>query len=153
MGHRDIKRVSLDFDWPLNKVWDGYLVPSGTKPCENCDGTGRKEHPVKLQTEDGVCWWCDGSGRQDRYVGPPEGPGWQLWETTSEGSPTSPVFETPEALARWATDNATVFASMKATYAEWYQMITGGTLDVDSLGAIVGDAPMTFFGRVREPER
>lgn len=30
---------------------------------------------------------------------PPEGPGWQMWETCSEGSPISPVFETAEELA------------------------------------------------------
>jgi hypothetical protein len=27
---------------------------------------------------------------------PPEGEGWQLWETVSEGSPISPVFPTKE---------------------------------------------------------
>lgn len=31
-------------------------------------------------------------------TGPPTGDGWQLWETTSEGSPTTPVFETAEEL-------------------------------------------------------
>lgn len=32
---------------------------------------------------------------------PPEGEGYQLWETVSEGSPQSPVFDTPEGLAVW----------------------------------------------------
>ncbi len=32
---------------------------------------------------------------------PPEGEGWQLWETVSEGSPVSPVFESAEQLADW----------------------------------------------------
>jgi hypothetical protein len=147
MGHRDVKRVPLDFNWPLNKVWDGYLTPARTETCQECNGSGRG---------DGSGGWCRAycnEGTVDVYEGPPEGPGWQLWETTSEGSPISPVFKTGEELAHWATDHATVFASMKATYAEWYQMITGDTLDVDSLGAIVGGAPMTFFGRVREPEQ
>lgn len=27
MGHRTVKRVPLDFDWPLNKVWLGYCFP------------------------------------------------------------------------------------------------------------------------------
>lgn len=143
MGHRDVKRVPLDFDWPINKVWDGYVTPDGTEPCDGCSGSGRYE--------DHECWECDGSGLQGRYVGPPEGPGWQLWETTSEGSPQSPVFETPAKLAAWCEDNATVFASMKATYGEWYQMITGDTLDVGSLVA-VSDEGLTFLGRL-EPER
>jgi hypothetical protein len=139
MGHRDVKRVPLDFDWPLDKVWGGYLVPSGTEPCEECDGTGA------YHQED--CLDCDGSGRQGIYEGPPEGPGWQLWETTTEGSPQSPVFETPEQLAAWCTDNATVFASMKATYSEWIRMIVGDTLDVGSLGITTGGGPMTFVQR------
>lgn len=29
---REIKRVPLDFDWPLNKVWKGYVNPH-FKPC------------------------------------------------------------------------------------------------------------------------
>lgn len=39
-----------------------------------------------------------------RY-GPPAGDGWQLWETTSEGSPISPVFSNPEDLAEWMVHN------------------------------------------------
>ena len=41
---------------------------------------------------------------------PPTGPGYQIWETVSEGSPISPVFETPAALAahmattKWGAD-------------------------------------------------
>jgi len=32
MGHRELKRVPMDFDWPLNKVWKGYINPH-SKPC------------------------------------------------------------------------------------------------------------------------
>src|SRR5438067_1902821 len=35
---REIRRVPLDFDWPLNKVWDGFLMPDrlhGEK-CPDC---------------------------------------------------------------------------------------------------------------------
>lgn len=35
----------------------------------------------------------------------PEGPGYQLWQTVSEGGPVSPVFEKPEGLAQWLVDN------------------------------------------------
>ena len=30
---------------------------------------------------------------------------WQMYEQTSEGTPISPVMESPEALARWLVDN------------------------------------------------
>lgn len=36
----------------------------------------------------------------------PEGPGYQLWETVSEGSPVSPVFEKAEEMAQWLAANA-----------------------------------------------
>ena len=47
-------------------------------------------------------------------VDPPEDEGWQLWETTTEGFPVSPVFKTLEVLAKWCEENATVFADIKA---------------------------------------
>lgn len=37
---REIKRVALDFDWPLSKVWEGYVNPHYRK-CRGCDdGSG-----------------------------------------------------------------------------------------------------------------
>jgi len=60
-----------------------------------------------------TCPECDGHGSIEAYPGqrddaenwehsePPTGEGWQLWETTTEGSPVSPVFATDRDLARW----------------------------------------------------
>lgn len=43
-----------------------------------------------------------------------------MYEDTSEGTPISPAFATPEELARWLTDNgASAFGSMTATYEQW----------------------------------
>lgn len=65
-----------------------------------------------------VCATCDGHGGLEAYPGqreeaeawereePPTGEGWQLWQTVSEGGPISPVFETPEELARWMASPA-----------------------------------------------
>ena len=75
----------------------------------------------------GECEHCKGEGEvwentgyqylRDNWVQiePPTGDGYQLWETTSEGSPESPVFETLEALCEWCEDNATTFSDYKAT--------------------------------------
>jgi len=46
-----------------------------------------------------------------------------LWETTTEGSPASPVFETLDALCEWCEENATIFANIKAAKEEWKQML------------------------------
>lgn len=59
----------------------------------------------------------------------PEGTatGWCMYETTSEGTPISPVFETPEALARWLADTgASSFGHMTATYEQWLRTAQAG---------------------------
>jgi hypothetical protein len=246
---RKVRRVPLDFDWPLNEVWSGFLSPDRFNeiPCEPCDGRGYSPHARHLHdlwygyvpfdpastgsqalqwdtpavrqfaernvasapdfygtgswavmregqrlaklwngqwchhlTQDDVdalvaagrlmdfthtctrkdgwqkieppvtptaaqvnewsltgfghdsinasivvrarcerkgfeetCSACGGHGSTEAYEGqraeaeaweesgPPEGEGWQLWETVSEGSPISPVFATADELAAW----------------------------------------------------
>ena len=63
---------------------------------------------------------------------PEEATHYMMYENTSEGTPISPAFATPEELARWLVDNkASVFADMVATYEEWMQIIVGdGTCGV-----------------------
>lgn len=65
---------------------------------------------------DDTCPTCKGHASIEAYPGqraeaeawepsePPEGVGWQLWETVSEGSPISPVFATADELAAWMSD-------------------------------------------------
>ncbi len=58
--------------------------------CERCEG-------------EGVVWESRALKRlHDEWEStfPPEGEGWQVWETVSEGSPISPVFATAEELAK-----------------------------------------------------
>ena len=43
-----------------------------------------------------------------------------MYEDTSEGTPISPAFATPEELARWLADSgASSFAGYTATYEQW----------------------------------
>lgn len=43
-----------------------------------------------------------------------------MYEDTSEGTPISPAFSTPEELARWLADTgASAFGDMTATYEQW----------------------------------
>jgi hypothetical protein len=38
---RELRRVALDFDWPVNKVWAGFLNPLHTaRQCSACEGSG-----------------------------------------------------------------------------------------------------------------
>lgn len=39
---REVRRVPLDFDWPLSSTWRGYLLPESLRlpPCTACGGEG-----------------------------------------------------------------------------------------------------------------
>lgn len=86
----------------------------------------------------GLCPTCNGHASVEAYPGqraeaegwqptePPSGEGWQMWETTSDGSPMSPVFSTPDELAAWlAESGASLFGSTTAPREQWYRIITG----------------------------
>ena len=50
-----------------------------------------------------------------------------MYETTSEGTPISPAFATPEELARWLADNgASTFGDSTGTYEQWLSVCRGG---------------------------
>lgn len=57
-----------------------------------------KRVPLDFDAPRGVVW--SGYLVPECRREPPEGEGWQVWETVSEGSPISPVFATAEELAR-----------------------------------------------------
>lgn len=42
-----IKRVALDFSWPLAMPWKGYINPYAPKPCE-CGGSGRSPYAQRV---------------------------------------------------------------------------------------------------------
>lgn len=128
---RELKRVPLDFDYPLNTVWYGYYdkeisfchdrYPAG---CIGCKAYA-KIKGIEIEKL-GCPKFHEFYGIQKNLsnkVEPPEGDGYQLWETTSEGSPVSPVFTTLDELCDWCEDNATTFGSYKATKDEWKRML------------------------------
>ena len=46
---RELKRVALDFDWPINTTWEGYLNPHYTAvQCSECGGHGRSPFAEQL---------------------------------------------------------------------------------------------------------
>ncbi|MFD6400766.1 hypothetical protein [Nocardia sp. NPDC060249] len=46
---REVRRVPVNFDWPLDKVWDGYLMPDrfDETPCPDCKN-GYSRHAEHL---------------------------------------------------------------------------------------------------------
>lgn len=62
-----------------------------------------------------------------------------MYENTSEGTPISPAFDTPEALARWLADTgASAFGSMTASYEQWLATCRQGW----SVGAVITNGVM-----------
>jgi hypothetical protein len=120
MGHDSIDNWSV-----VKKILEAAGLPESWGTCPVCNGDC--VDPAIKKAYD--AW---------EEFEPPNGDGWQLWETCSEGSPISPVFATAEELADWAADNATVFADCKTSRAKWLDMIKGeestGALDCGSLG-------------------
>lgn len=122
---RELRRVPLDFDYPINKVWYGYyLKPSFCHStfqagCEGC----RKFAQIKgIKLSSTGCPDFHAQIELNFDIEPPKGEGYQLWETTSEGSPKSPVFKTLEELCEWCEEFATTFADYKATKEQWKSM-------------------------------
>ena len=185
---RELKRVALDFAWPLEEVWEGYLNPycekcphchagyshsydllakhinammwdaavtkdpngaaittflSGRSPLRSVfghDSTDAWSAVKRLGTLAGLpaewatCSHCGGDGVdpsiREKYEAweptePPEGPGYQVWETVSEGSPISPVFATPDELAQFMTGTKWD-GGARSSYETWLRFITGG---------------------------
>lgn len=52
---------------------------------------------------------------------------YQMYESVSEGTPISPVCESPEALARWLVEhNASACGDQTASYEGWLRVAQGG---------------------------
>jgi hypothetical protein len=86
---RELKRVPLDFDWPDDRLWPGYCIGPVYATNENSP-------PMDEDLEDK---WQEYFS--ERKIHPPEGDGYQVWETVSEGSPIGPVFATASACVEW----------------------------------------------------
>lgn len=86
----------------------------GVNPrCEKCNGSGHlwPSPEVKKRYEE----WTE--------VEPPKGHGFQLWQSTSEGSPITPVFKTLDELCKYASVHCTTFADQKTSAANWKKML------------------------------
>lgn len=113
------------------------------RKCPHCSGSG-EDWPDEESKAAYEAW---------QRTDPPTGDGWQMWETTSQGSPISPVFASPEGLANWLADTRTsAFGGIGASRDVWLGMIQGhgSTMGV-SLASVDGAPPITgvaFAGSV-----
>jgi hypothetical protein len=118
---REVRMVPADWVHPKNG--QGYLIPL-------LDRFSYNEEEVAEGLKDG--WLNKYMPNYGCDVMPTFPPGscthFQMYETTTEGTPISPVMETPEALAHWLADNnASAFGSMRATYEQWLATVKSGS--------------------------
>lgn len=81
---------------------------------------------------------------------------YQMYEDTSEGTPISPVMESPEALARWLVDNkASAFGNDTATYDQWLTVARGryapsAVMTVNPDGTGIMESGVAAMSRLKE---
>lgn len=82
--------------------------------------------------------WVDGEATM--YV---------MYEDTSEGTPISPAFANPYALARWLADSeASSFGGCTSSYEDWLSMILGSGY---SVGMVMDDEGIKSDVGIGEP--
>lgn len=114
---REVRKVVADWDHPVDE--NGRLIPM------------RKTFPYSAaEVAEGLRdGWLEGGPPHYNVPVMPQWPKelctyFQMYETTSEGTPISPAFESTEELARWLTDNKASFFGGDATgYEHWLAII------------------------------
>lgn len=136
---REVRRVPADWQHPKDEMTGRYkpLFDCGYQRAldewneENAKWS-RGEFPDYADDEDKKMSYSEWSGDQPKscdYM--PDWPDEQrthqmMYETTSEGTPISPAFETPEELARWLADTgASALGRSTASYEGWLRVAQG----------------------------
>lgn len=152
---REIRRVPANWQHP--RMSNGRHQPMFDEPHAHAHAEWTKARDLYVQGKDESgkplsdaaqgCTFEDWHGEEpdpDYYR-----PDWpeserthfQMYQTTSEGTPISPVFATPEEVARWCADNGeSAFGGMGADYDWWLSVARGSS----SFGAIYTPATGTF---------
>ena len=125
---REVRRVPADWQHPKNER-TGHYEPlhDGGRYKRDADEfmATATSHGLQQAVED-----FGGAPNTDDYM-----PVWSedqcthymMYEDTSEGTPISPAFATPEELARWLTDTgASAFGDMTGSYEGWLRVARGG---------------------------
>lgn len=124
---REVRKVPADWKHPKDEHTGRY------KPLhEGRDYAPRKKDWLDTLAEKGLQetleWNGNPPNREDFMPDWPEAECTHLmmYEDTSEGTPISPAFATPEELAHWLADNgASSFGKSTATYEQWLPTCRG----------------------------
>jgi hypothetical protein len=137
---REVRRVPADWQHPKNErshyraLFDGAEYAERAREWdEESAKWARGEFPDYASEESRKLTYEEWNGaRPDAADYMPCWPAeyathYMMYETTSEGTPISPAFATPEELARWLADNnASAFGDSTASYESWLRVARGG---------------------------
>lgn len=120
---REIRMVPADWEHPKNDrgqyepLFDNYV-----------EAVARFAKDIEEMGLEKALKENDGGPRYSNYMHPEgERTHYMMYEDTSEGTPISPAFATPEELAHWLADNnASAFGNTTATYEHWLNTIRRG---------------------------
>lgn len=126
---RVLRRVPLEFSYPIGKVWYGYFVDN-LNFCKGDANIGMCAGCIQMAKQKGIPFTEHGCPDYEAYTediqkqlrerfAPPEGEGYQVWDTTSEGTPLSPVFVSLEDLCEWCEKNVTYSPGHYLSKEEW----------------------------------
>lgn len=136
---REVRIVPKDWEHP--KYTNGNFIPlfGGDFEEDAKDWDAEKEewdsgvYPDYVDEENKKMSYAEWAGgrpvKEDYMPNFPEGTATYLmmYENTSEGTPISPAFKTPEELAQWLCENeASAFGSQTASYEGWLRVAKGG---------------------------
>lgn len=125
--------------WQNGMVWDWGT--NSFKPID-WDKFRSEDRTTHIKTYEDYAGVCPSSPDPNDHM--PDWPDeerthFMMYEDTSEGTPISPAFATPEELARWLADNeASAFAGETATYDQWLKTIIRGS----AVSAVFSDGVM-----------
>lgn len=165
---RELRMVPADWEHPKNEkghfipLFDGDFSSTDTEWMEGwhkwqqgfCENYGDGDKWKPIEAEYTHMRYTDYAGERpspDDYM--PDWPDEQrthfmMYEDTTEGTPISPAFATPEELASWlAETKASAFAGEGATYEQWLATINRGSAVSAVMTGNVIESGVAFEGR------
>jgi len=121
---REVRKVPVDWQHPKNEQGNDKPLFEGYKDdarefMELANNKGLQEAIEYMGCPDKEDYMPDWADEEKTHL--------MMYETTSEGTPISPAFETPEELARWLVDNgASAFGRSTGSYEGWLRVAGGG---------------------------
>jgi hypothetical protein len=129
---REVRRVPADWQHPKGR--SGQFKPLHKGDYKTAAAEWHAEYLTFKPDEFSAYYWeyaGNPPGEEEYMFQEPPDPATLthlvMYENTTEGTPISPAFATPEELARWLADTgASSFGHMKATYEEWLETCLRG---------------------------